>query len=359
MGRIHPALDRNQPAWVIMNKKRLRPRILAALLAAGSLAAAGVYRVYRNDMHKIQARMSESSQIADTSCGPIEYATQGEGEAVLLVHATGGDFKQALLMGRMFVGEGFYFIAPSRPGYLRTPQSIDPSAAGQADVLACLLETLGVKQAAVLGMSAGGPVAMQFALRHPELTKALVLLSTAAYAPASPGSKRALPASDQVYKALFSSDFIFWAAVRLAGSTLEAAFGATPELQASLPPEEHADLDAMIEDMLPIRMHSTGLANDAVNAVISEPFPLQHIKAPTLVVQAADDTAAVPAGGKYTAEHIPGAILLWLESGGHVLLGHHVEIRERVQDFLKTAFTSDTKAGTRRGRSKAQKKPDI
>src|SRR5919206_558169 len=132
-----------------------------------------------------EARLVAGSQVIQTARGPVEYATRGEGPPVLLVNATAGGYDQALLLGEMFVGDGFRQIAPSRPGYLRTPQAADPTAAGQADVLAALLDALGVRRAAVVGMSAGGPVAMQFALRHPERTSALVLLSTAAYAPSA------------------------------------------------------------------------------------------------------------------------------------------------------------------------------
>ena len=74
-------------------------------------------------------------------------------------------------------------IAVSRFGYLRTPLPEDASAAAQADAHACLLDALNIKRAAVLGTSAGGPSSLQFALRHPGRTAALVLLVPAAYAP--------------------------------------------------------------------------------------------------------------------------------------------------------------------------------
>jgi pimeloyl-ACP methyl ester carboxylesterase len=43
-----------------------------------------------------------------------------------------------------------------------------------------LLRHLDLEQAAVMGSSAGGPIAMQFALTHPEMTRLLVLVNTAA-----------------------------------------------------------------------------------------------------------------------------------------------------------------------------------
>jgi 2-hydroxy-6-oxonona-2,4-dienedioate hydrolase len=300
------------------SRKRLRVarRVIWVVVSAGLAAAAIVFFVYQRDIQQIKARVASGSQVVETSYGPVEYATRGEGHPVLLVHATAGGYDQALLLGEIFLGEGFYLIAPSRPGYLRTPQADDPSAAGQADVLAALLDALEVDRAAVVAMSAGGPVAMEFALRHPERTNALVLLSAAAYAP-SAHADRELPVPGIVYDALFGSDFLFWMMVRTAGPLLAASFGATSELQATLSHEEKAHLDAMIEGMLPIRARRVGLANDAAlaDAALVTPLPLWRIAAPTLVVQAMDDPAAVPAGGLYTAEHIPGATLLRFETG--------------------------------------------
>lgn len=324
-----------------MNKQQIFVSIIMVVFVAVSLGAAGIYSAYRRDMRLIRARVEAGSRMIDTACGPIEYAEWGQGQPVLFFHATGGSYEQGLLMARMFVGEGFRAIAPSRYGHVRTPQAADTSAEAQADMFACLLDALDIPRVSAVGMSAGGPIAMQFALRHPERLQSLVLLSTAAYIPPSSGSKREMPVPNFVYDSLFNSDFLFWAVVRYAGSALKSAFGATPELQANLPADERASLDEMLEYMLPIRMHTDGLANDALIADTSfvTPYPLERITAPTLVVHARDDTAAVPAGGIYTAEHIPGARLILYDNGGHALLGHHAEIRGQVRAFLtETAF---------------------
>lgn len=68
----------------------------------------------------------------------------------------------------------------------------------QADTFGALLDALEIERAAVLGFSAGGPPAIQFALRHPERTLSLVLAS--AHLPTSPYVK--LPA--RAYRAVFS-----------------------------------------------------------------------------------------------------------------------------------------------------------
>lgn len=60
--------------------------------------------------------------------------------------------------------------SPPGPYYLET----------LADDLHGLLRHLDIEQAAVMGSSAGGPIAMQFALTHPEMARLIVLVNTAA-----------------------------------------------------------------------------------------------------------------------------------------------------------------------------------
>lgn len=50
----------------------------------------------------------------------------------------------------------------------------------QADVAAALLDTLGIKSASVMGISYGGEVALQLALKYPHAVERLILANTAA-----------------------------------------------------------------------------------------------------------------------------------------------------------------------------------
>jgi hypothetical protein len=100
-------------------------------------------------------------------------------------------------------------------------------------------------------------------------------------------------------------------------------------------------------------------------AALVTPLPLEWIGAPTLVVPAKDAPAAVPAGGLDTAEHIPGATLTTLERGGHVILGHHAEVEDRVRAFLAANAPATPVAasrdgawrGVRRGAGDGQQRP--
>jgi pimeloyl-ACP methyl ester carboxylesterase len=88
-----------------------------------------------------------------TSCGPIEYATAGNGPPVLVIHGAGGGFDQGLAFGADLAVAGFRVIAMSRFGYLRTPLLADASPAAQADAHASLLDALDVPRASIIGGS--------------------------------------------------------------------------------------------------------------------------------------------------------------------------------------------------------------
>lgn len=72
---------------------------------------------------------------------------------------------------------GYRLLTPDRPGYLGTLLANNGSPEAQADLAAALLDALAIDTVAVVGISAGGPGALQFVLRHPDRAKALILLS--------------------------------------------------------------------------------------------------------------------------------------------------------------------------------------
>ena len=116
--------------------------------------------------------------IVKTRCGDIEYAEFGSGPAVLCLHGAMGGYDQSLTLARTVCAPAFRFLAVSRPGYLGTPLSSGKTAEEQADLCAALLDELKIEHVAAIAVSGGGPCALQFALRHPERCRGLVLVST-------------------------------------------------------------------------------------------------------------------------------------------------------------------------------------
>jgi pimeloyl-ACP methyl ester carboxylesterase len=253
---------------------------------------------------------------------------------VLVVHGAGGGYDQGVLLARTFCGGEFRWIAPSRFGYLRSPRPADPSTAAQADAFAELLDTLGIERVALLAMSGGVPPSLQFALRHPGRTSALVLLSSAPYTPLTVADQK-LPVPIWLYHALFSSDFPYWVLGKVARSRLESMFDVTPALRAALTPEERIMVSGMIDSFQPVTRRIDGIRNEGAAIDTRARYALSEIHSPTLVVHAADDHINAFSVGEYTAAHIRGSQFLALGTGGHLLLGHHAEVRAMAGAFLR------------------------
>lgn len=312
-------------------------------LGAGALlaAAAPVYATYRAAMRRARARLA-ASRLAQTRGGPIEYAVAGKGPPVLFVHGAGGGFDQGLTFGADLAAAGFQVIAMSRFGYLRTPLPADASVAAQADAHAYLLDELEIPRAAILGGSAGAPSALQFALRHPERTTALVLAVPAAYAPRVDGrSALSVPAGTAaLFDTALRSDFLFWAASRLARATVvRAILGTPPELVEGATAEERQRVTRVIEEILPVSARRLGLLNDAAITSRLERYELERIAAPTLVFSVADDLYGTYECARYTAEQIPNARFVGYPSGGHLWVGHQREAFAEIAAFLAQATT--------------------
>jgi len=306
----------------------------AALLALALL----IHNHYRRDIEAARARVATGSQVAQTACGPIEYGAQGDGPPLLMVHGAGGGFDQGLAFGAPLAEAGFTVIAPSRFGYLRTPEPADPSPGPQADAHACLLDALGLTRVAVVGGSAGAPSSMQLCLRHPERCDALVLLVPIAWAPRPEGAPEPeIPAVARAVMALtFHSDFLYWAFTHVASGTLTETLLATPLADLEAAPEaDRAFALNVMRDVLPVTARERGLARDSVLGLSIPRYDLEHVTTPTLVVSAEDDLYGTYVSGRYTAAHIPGGRFLGYPDGGHLLVGHRREAMEEIAVFLR------------------------
>jgi pimeloyl-ACP methyl ester carboxylesterase len=247
---------------------------------------------------------------------------------VLVVHGIGGGYDQGLYIGQIGL-ESYQLISISRFGYLGTPLPGDATPAAQADAHAALLDALGVPQAAIVGISAGGPSSLQFALRFPERCAALVMVSAVNYeAPA-----HLLKLGERLQR-LIHSDFMGWVVVRYARTFLLNIFGVSRRILEGLPAVEKQWVEQFFESILPLHWRADGIINDIYQIASLERLPLERINAPTLVIHADDDTTVSPDQGRYSAKSIPQARFVQLNSGGHFLLGQHQRVCSEVESFL-------------------------
>ena len=119
-------------------------------------------------------KLEAASEIVETAKGPIEFYRTGDGPYILLMHGTPGSHDGYSLYTTCYSDAGLGVICPSRPGYGRTPLSSGPTAEEAADLMAALLDKLSIGEVVIMGISGGGPTALNFARKYPNRCKALI-----------------------------------------------------------------------------------------------------------------------------------------------------------------------------------------
>lgn len=307
-------------------------RILLVCLLS-SLIIATIAFGYRLDMKDVRRTLGEGSVVVETARGPVACRTGGTGAPVLVIHGAGGGHDQGRLLAEAFLPPGYRWIAPSRFGYPGTIMPEDASTAAQADAFASLLDALELERVTILAMSGGVPPALQFAVRHPERTGELILISLAPFAPLT-AEEQALPVPLWLYDALFAADFPLWLVLRVAPRRLAPVVDARSELLSRMTAAEGQFLDALLATFLPATQRRRGLANEGAAIAAEASIDVAAIRAPTLVIQARDDRITPFSTAAFAVEHLKDAELLAFDRGGHLLLGQHDRIRVRIADFL-------------------------
>jgi pimeloyl-ACP methyl ester carboxylesterase len=290
-------------------------------------------------------QLDSESQVIKTTKGPIEYVLKGKGPVVLLLHGGGGGFDQGLLMGEGLEKAGFTLLAPSRPGYLRTPLSVGQTIQEQADAMAALIEALHLPKVAVIGFSAGAPVAHELAARHPNDVWALVLESIGGERKA----KWTYKILNQLLRLNSTNDLSLWLFYLSFREYPYAAVEGLLDLDTNLPkearkkrkeyvmthPRQFRFFKHFLFSMMPISPRAAGMRNDLANLRRWDHFTSP--KTPTLVIQAKNDRNASLLDLERIKRDFPQAKIVPVEDSGHLIwLGKEAAKWEnRLIDFLK------------------------
>jgi pimeloyl-ACP methyl ester carboxylesterase len=288
-------------------------------------------------LRSLRRALNAHSHVAQTPYGPIEYADEGKGPAILITHGILGGWDQGMLVTHLADPDQrpFRIISVSRWGYLRTPIPRDPALRtheAQADAYAALLDTLGIDRVAMVGVSGGGPSAIQFALRHPDRCWALVSIA---------GVTRPIVTNftltERVLLPVVNNDFGLWLLRTFGEQRIMSLYGATPEVLAQYAgqPEKLAVLKAVYFPH-PLQKRRAGFALDMAGFPLIPAYPLERIGVPTLAVHGTSDGTVPIAHSQYLAESVPGARLLSIEGAGHLAIATHRETAVKgVLDFLQ------------------------
>lgn len=252
--------------------------------------------------------------VAKNGTVSIRYEVSGSGAPILLIM---GYKASSALWQREFLVElsrNFKVITFDNRG---TGNSDKPHGAHtiamMADDAASVLNELEISQAHVFGVSMGGMIAQEFALRYPQQLDRLVLGCTTC------GGHLATPASWAVRAQLFTPHHLTHeeAVRRQWNMMLSPAFiDARPEV-----------VDRLTESTLanPTPPHSA-----MHQALAIQWFDASHrlglITAPTLVVTGSADVVIPPANSYLLADHIPDSALEVVPDAGHGFFWEHPDL---------------------------------
>ncbi len=314
--------------------------ILFAAAAGGAVTVGRLSRRYRHDLNQAWDRLNALDRhVVSTAFGDVEYAEQGTGEPLVVVHGILGGCDSGLLSASDLPRDR-RLIAPSRFGYLGSALPSGATPADQADAFASLLDQLGVKSTDVVGISAGTSSTLQFALRHPDRVKHLIVVSGN-----HPGNPTA--AAPPSWARFLYRDVPMWAMKVFGRKTLTGLVGVPKGFTPSAEAAEF--VDELIESIFPVAPRAAGATFDAY---VSNPdvndYPLEQITVPVLLVHALDDPLCSYDAAQQAASRIPQARLVTVPAGGHLMLDQSVIVAPATAAFLAEPTTSASSAPKKR-----------
>lgn len=320
-----------------MVKRTLQLSVLVAVIA---VVCAGL--AYRSWVAENTGGLERGSEVVSTALGPIEIARTNEsGPTVLLVHGTPGGYDQTITLADAFGSAGYPVIAISRPGYLRTPLSIGRTPAQQADSYAALLDSLDLERVALVGISGGGPSALEFAIRHPERCWALVDFMGVSRAPEEDEMAPARQLERGALARFASSNFGGWVlgiALRANPAAVVRSLVRDEDNVTRIlsDPDALARFIALAESGLRLpELRNEGTRNDMDQFLTLAPLEFDAIRVPTLVLHGTADINVPLAMAKLVAKNVRGAELVTFAGADHFMgITHPDEVFSPLFAFL-------------------------
>lgn len=303
--------------------------VMMVLVCVG--CATAPWQQWRED---IEAELNEGSLLADTPRGQIEYAIRGSGPVILALHGSMGGYDSGLAIGQMLIQavtessntrvSEITLLSVSRPGYLRTPLEVGASTAEQADAMADLLDFLGIDRVAVAGGSAGGPVALQFALRHPDRCWGMILLCSVFE---QKDITDFSPFERWYLSTAFSDRNSYRTLIRMERKPEKVLAGMHPATAKRLQEDprlmEMATL--LMRTSFPMTLREKGTYNDMRKERSFSWELLSEICVPTIIMHGTDDEWAPVEIARRAAEEIPDAQYVEFEGADHLFFITHSE----------------------------------
>ncbi|HLW69526.1 MAG TPA: alpha/beta fold hydrolase [Candidatus Binataceae bacterium] len=231
----------------------------------------------------------------------LAYEIRGAGTPLVMIHGAQGDQTMFADLAAAFASSFRVLTFDQRGSGLSDKPDMAYSMAMFADDTALLMDHVGFTSAHILGVSMGGMIAQEFALRHPSKVRTLVLGCTTAGGPKAVWLEPAPAYSTQPMSA-----------EERGRALAEAAF-----TRGYL--KQHPEIIADMIEMRRRRPLDPVALGNRMKAVFSHDTydRLARITCPTLVITGRNDALISWENSRLLAEQIAGAQLEILEPAGH------------------------------------------
>ncbi len=253
----------------------------------------------------------------------VAYELRGSGAPLVMIHGAQGDQTMFSAMASAFGAEFHVLTFDQRGSGLSEKPDMPYSIAMLADDTAALMDHVGFAKAHVIGVSMGGMIAQELALRHGSKIRSLVLGCT------TPGGPNGIRASGPAMGA-YSTQAM--SAEERGRALAEAAF-----TKGYI--ERHPELiPSMIEARRQRPIDTVGFAHRMKAAQTHDTFDrLGQITCPTLVITGKDDALISWENSRLIAERIRGSQLVVLEPAGHCFwLEQPEQSYKAILEFLRS-----------------------
>ena len=253
----------------------------------------------------------------------LVYEIHGSGEPLVLIHGAQSDRNIFSDLLPDFTDQFEVLIFDQRGSGQSEKPDIEYTMGMIADDTAALMDYIGFSPAHVYGVSMGGMIAQELAIRHGAAVRSLVLGCT------TPGGPQAVSLEGEAIHSSHSTD-------ELSAEERGRALAETAFTKGYI--EKHPEvISALIEARKKQPLDPVGFSHRMQAAYKHNTFDrLSQITCPTLVITGKDDALIAWENSKLLAKNIAASELVVLEPAGHVYWAEQpVQSREAILNFLQ------------------------
>jgi pimeloyl-ACP methyl ester carboxylesterase len=266
----------------------------------------------------IEGRIPRDGAVLTIDGTDMHYLDRGQGRPIVLIHGLSGQMRNFAtgLVDQLAANHRVVLIDRPGSGYSAPLADGTNTLAGQAEVIAGLIETLDLDAPLIVGHSLGGAVALTLALDHPDAVGALALIAPASQpSDATSSASSAMSIQSDTLRRFVSLTFATPLGMLIFDGSAKSVFA--PE---SMP----EDFGTIGGSLLSIRPHSYFSAGgDMVAARAALPTMVASypsLQMPVAILFGRADQVLDPAiHGTLLRDAVTGATLTQIQ-GGHMIV---------------------------------------